>query len=58
MGHGSVVVTMLGSQSREPGFESSCRHFKALVILFIPRCHSSLSHIDEYLATDRKILKE
>ena len=36
-----------------PGFESSYSHFKALAILFIPHCHSSLSCINEYLATDR-----
>ena len=53
MGRGSTVVRTSGSQSREPGFESSCCRFEALAILFIPRCHSSLSCINEYLPTDR-----
>ena len=43
VGHSSVVVSKLDSQSREPGFESTCFHFEALAILFTPRCHSSLS---------------
>ena len=33
-----IVYRTSRSQSREPGFESSCYHFKALVILFIPCC--------------------
>ena len=47
------VGRTLGVQSREPRFKSSCCHFEALAISFIPRCLSSLSFINEYLATDR-----
>ena len=54
MGRGGAVVRTLDSQSREPGFESSCCRFEALAISFIPRCHSSLNCIDEYLATERE----
>ena len=35
-----------------PGSNHYC-HFEALAISFNPHCHSSLSHINEYLATDR-----
>ena len=52
-GHGCIPVRMLGSQSRQPGFESSCCHVEALAISFIPHCHSSLICINEYLARDR-----
>ena len=31
------------SQSRKPGFESSCCRFEAWAISFMPRCHSSLN---------------
>ena len=47
-----VVVRTSRSQSREPWFEISCCRFEALAISFIPRCHSSLSCINEYLASD------
>ena len=53
VGRGSAVVRTSGSQSREPEFESSCFRFEALAISFVPRCHSSLSCTNEYLATDR-----
>ena len=49
VGCGSTAIRMLDSQLREPGFESSCCHFEALAISFIPRCYSSLSCINEYL---------
>ena len=45
VGRGSVAVRTSRSQSREPGFESSCCHFEALSISSIPRCHSSNSSI-------------
>ena len=32
VGHISAAVRPLGSQSKEPGFESSCCHFKTLAI--------------------------
>ena len=54
VGRGSVVVRTSGSHSRQPGFESSCCRFEALEISFIPRGHSSLSCINEYLATERE----
>ena len=53
MGHDSASVRTLGSQLREPGLESSFCHFEALAISLIPHCHSSLSCINKYLATDR-----
>ena len=56
VGGSSIVVRISGFQSREPGFESSCCCFKALAILFIPHCLSSLSCINEYLATELDIL--
>ena len=37
---GGVVVRTLDSQSREPGFPSSCCHFEAWTVLFPPRCLS------------------
>ena len=55
---GHVAVRMLGSQLGEPGFKSSCCHFEALIIFVIPRCHSSLSCMNEYLATDREYRKK
>ena len=53
VGRGCIAVRTLGSQSREPGFESSCCCFEALSVSFIPRCHSLFRCINEYLATDR-----
>ena len=53
VGRGGPVVRTLDPQSREPGFESSCCHIEALAISFTPRCHSSLSCINEYLAIER-----
>ena len=53
VGRVSVAVRTLDSQLRDPMFESSCTCFKTLAILFTPRCRSSLSCINEYLATDR-----
>ena len=47
VGRGDVAVRTSGSQ---PGFEYSCCRFEALAISFIPRCHSSLSCINNYLA--------
>ena len=41
---------MLDSESREPGFKSHCGRFEPLASLITPRCHSSLSCINEYLA--------
>ena len=52
VGGAGVAVTTSGTQSRQPGFESSCCRFEALAISFIPRCHGSLSCINGYLATD------
>ena len=51
MGRGGVEVRTSDFQSREPGLNPCC-HFKVLAISSIPRCHSSLSCINEYLATD------
>ena len=53
VGHSDLMVRTLDSQSREPGFESSCCRFKALVIFFTPHCYSSFSCINEYLVIDR-----
>ena len=50
---GGAVVGTLDSHSRESGFESSLCNFEALAISFTPHCHSSLSYINKYLATDR-----
>ena len=55
MGRSNVAARTSNSQSIEPGFESSYCHFKSSAILFIPHCHSSLSCINGYLATDRWI---
>ena len=52
VGRGGAAVGTLDSQSREPGFESFCCRFESLAVSFIPRCHSSPSCINEYLATD------
>ena len=54
MGRGGILAGTTGSQSREPGFESSCCRFEALTISFTPHCHSSLSCINEHLVTDRR----
>ena len=56
MGGGGVAVRTSDSQSREPGFESSYRRFEALAVSFILRCLSSLSCINEYMATDRGVM--
>ena len=48
---GRRAVRTPDPQSREPGFESSCCRFETLAISFTPRCHSSLSCINEYMAT-------
>ena len=53
MGRGNVFVRTPDPQSREPGFESSYCRLKTLAISFTPCGHSSLSRINEYLATDR-----
>ena len=53
MGRGTTMDRTLGSRSREPGFEFSCCHFVALTIFFTLQCHSLLSCINMYLATDR-----
>ena len=47
------TITYKEKHSRKPGFESSCCRFDDFAISFIPRCHSSLICIKEYLATDR-----
>ena len=46
-----AAVRALDSQSRESRFQSSCCRFETLAISFIPRCHSSVSCITEYLST-------
>ena len=50
VGRDSIPVRRLDSQSREPGFKSHCGRFEPLASLITPRCHSSLSCINEYLA--------
>ena len=50
MGRDSIPVRRPDSQSREPGFKSHCGRFEPLASLITPRCHSSLSCINEYLA--------
>ena len=50
VGRDSVPVRRPDSQSREPGFKSHCGRFEPLASLITPRCHSSLSCINEYLA--------
>ena len=52
MGHGGSVVKISDSQSREPSLDFSCCHFEAWTISLTPRCHSSLSCINEFMATD------
>ena len=51
MGRSGIVVRTSDSQSRGPGFAYS---FWAVTwsVLFTPRCHSSLTCMNEYLATD------
>ena len=49
-GHDSIPVRRPDSQSREPFFKSHCSRFEPLASLITPRCHSSLSCINEYLA--------
>ena len=46
----SIPVRRPDSQSREPGFKSHRGRFEPLASLITPRCHSSLSCINEYLA--------
>ena len=50
VGGDSIPVRRPDSQSREPGFKSHCGRFEPLASLITPRCHSSLSCINEYLA--------
>ena len=50
VGRDGIPVRRLDSQSREPGFKSHCGRFEPLASLITPRCHSSLSCINEYLA--------
>ena len=49
-GHDSILVSRPDSQSREPGLKSHWGRFGPLASLITPRCHSSLSCINEYLA--------
>ena len=51
-GYVHTLIRMAYCQSREPGFEFSCCCFETLATSFNPRCHSSLSCINEYLAID------
>ena len=46
----SIPVRRPDSQSREPSFKSHCGRFEPLASLITPRCHNSLSCINEYLA--------
>ena len=50
VGRDSIPVRRPDSHSREPGFKSHCGRFEPLASLITPRCHSSLSCINEYLA--------
>ena len=50
VGRDSIPVRRPDSQSREPVFKSHCGRFEPLASLITPRCHSSLSCINEYLA--------
>ena len=50
VGRDGIPVRRPDSQSREPGFKSHCGRFEPLASLITPRCHSSLSCINEYLA--------
>ena len=54
---GQVGTLWHSGNSWQCGFDllSSSIAIRTLAILFIPRCHSSLSCINEYLATDRGI---
>ena len=45
-----IMVRRPDSQLKEPGFKSHCSRFEPLASLITPRCHSSLSCINEYLA--------
>ena len=45
-----IPVRRPDSQSREPGFKSHCGRFEPLASLITPRCHSSLSCINVYVA--------
>ena len=45
-----LMVRTSDSQSREPGFESSCCHFETWAILFTLRWFSSINCLNEYLA--------
>ena len=52
-GHGGIPARRPDSQSREPGFklfQNLPKVFEPLASLITPRCHSSLSSINEYLA--------
>ena len=46
------VVRTPDSELRGSGLESPCYCFEAWAISFTPRCSSSLSYMNEYLATD------
>ena len=50
VGRDSIPVRRPDSQSREHGFKCHCGRFEPLASLITPRCHSSLSCINEYLA--------
>ena len=50
VGHDGIPVRMPDSHLREPSFKSHCGCIKPLPSLITPRCHSSLSCINEYLA--------
>ena len=47
-----VVVYRLKHLTLNPGFEVLCCCFEALAISFTPRCLSSLSCVNKYLAID------
>ena len=49
MGRDGIPIRRPDSQSREPIFKSHCGRFEPLARLITPRCHSSLSCINEYL---------
>ena len=50
VGHGDIMVRKSDSLLSESGFKSSRYHFEAWATSFTPRCSSSLSCINEYLA--------
>ena len=52
VGRDSIPVRRPDSQSREPGFKSHCGRFEPLASLITPRCHSSLSCINEWWIRD------